>query len=128
MLSDSMAAMERYCSATGCRRAILLGHFGEGAAGGNCGMCDNCIKGPAARSRDLGAEARLLLAAVQQTGGRFGSVMPISVLRGSEKKARGRPASLWPACIPSASSACPDEPLGEPPTGTRDAPSHALSS
>lgn len=90
MLADSMSAMERYCSETGCRRALLLGHFGEGGGGrgGNCGSCDNCRKGPAERSRDLAAEARQLLLAVQQTGGRYGSGMPVNVLRGSEKKAR----------------------------------------
>lgn len=91
MLTEGMQAMEEYCSGAGCRRALLLRHFREALPGGaahNCGACDNCLRGPAAQSRDLSADARLLLAAVKQTGGKFGSGMPVNVLRGSGNKAR----------------------------------------
>lgn len=86
MLAEGMAAMEQYSSGSGCRRRLLLSHFGEASLKQNCGMCDNCLRPPPAQSRDLAAEARLLLAAIQQTGGRFGSGVPLAVLRGSERK------------------------------------------
>lgn len=35
--------MVRYCETRTCRRAILLGYFGESMAGDTCGACDNCL-------------------------------------------------------------------------------------
>jgi RecQ family ATP-dependent DNA helicase len=81
----ALGAMRAYAAAPGCRRSALLRHFGEpGAAaapGARCGGCDNCLR--PASERDLSPEARLLLAAVEQTGGKFGAGVPIGVLRGS---------------------------------------------
>ena len=34
--------MEGYAATTGCRRAFLLGYFGERANNAHCGGCDNC--------------------------------------------------------------------------------------
>ncbi|MCA0001788.1 MULTISPECIES: DNA helicase RecQ [unclassified Mesorhizobium] len=69
-----------YCEAVQCRRQILLGYFGEQAA--PCGNCDNCLD--QAPRADGGAEARIILAAVAQTGERFGAAHIIDILLGHE--------------------------------------------
>jgi ATP-dependent DNA helicase RecQ len=69
-----------YCETGECRRRILLNYFGESAA--PCGNCDNCLS--QAPRLDGTAEARLVLAAVAQTGGRFGPAHIIDVLLGHE--------------------------------------------
>ena len=71
-------ALVGYCEAVACRRQILLAYFGETA--GPCGNCDACLD-PAA-TVDGVADALLVLAAVQQTGSRFGSAHLTDVLRG----------------------------------------------
>ncbi|MCA0024046.1 DNA helicase RecQ [Mesorhizobium sp. B263B1A] len=80
-----------YCEAVQCRRQILLGYFGEQAA--PCGNCDNCLdQVPRA---DGGAEARIILTAVAQTGERFGAAHVIDILLGHETEkvlARGHQA------------------------------------
>jgi len=53
----------------GCRRAILLRHFGEDPAP-TCGNCDNCENPP--RALDVTELARKLLSAVYRTGQSFG--------------------------------------------------------
>ncbi len=53
----------------GCRRAILLRHFGEDPPQ-TCGNCDNCLSPPA--SMDAGETARKILSAVYRTGQSFG--------------------------------------------------------
>ncbi|TIT26190.1 MAG: ATP-dependent DNA helicase RecQ, partial [Mesorhizobium sp.] len=62
------------------RRQILLGYFGETAV--PCGNCDNCLdQTPHA---DGEAEARIILAAIAQTGERFGAAHVADVLIGHE--------------------------------------------
>jgi ATP-dependent DNA helicase RecQ len=63
----------------GCRRAILLRHFGDPAPD-NCGNCDNCINPPA--SVDATEVARKFLSAVYRTGQSFGVTHLESVLVG----------------------------------------------
>ncbi len=53
----------------GCRRAVLLRHFGE-TPPDKCGNCDNCLSAPGIR--DATETARKLLSAVYRTGQRFG--------------------------------------------------------
>ena len=53
----------------GCRRAVLLRHFGEDPAA-TCGNCDNCLAPPS--SADATELARKLLSAVYRTGQSFG--------------------------------------------------------
>ena len=53
----------------GCRRAVLLRHFGETPPAA-CGNCDNCLSAPGIR--DATETARKLLSAVYRTGQRFG--------------------------------------------------------
>jgi ATP-dependent DNA helicase RecQ len=76
-------ALVGYCEATGCRRRILLGWFGEEYAGGdNCGNCDNCLSPP--RSWDGTVAAQKALSCVYRTGQRFGAAHLVDVLRGAE--------------------------------------------
>jgi ATP-dependent DNA helicase RecQ len=67
-----------YCETAGCRRQILLSYFGESAE--SCGNCDNCLDGtPRA---DGAAEAKLIFAAIRQSGERFGPTHIVDILRG----------------------------------------------
>jgi ATP-dependent DNA helicase RecQ len=73
-------ALIGYCEAAQCRRQILLHYFGE--ASERCGNCDNCLS--EAPCADGTAEAQLVLAAVAQSGNRFGPSYIIDILRGHE--------------------------------------------
>ncbi|MBN8830065.1 MAG: DNA helicase RecQ [Sphingomonadales bacterium] len=53
----------------GCRRAVLLRHFGESPPA-TCGNCDNCLSPPACI--DATTTAQKLLSAVHRTGQSFG--------------------------------------------------------
>ncbi len=53
----------------GCRRAVLLRHFGESPAE-TCGNCDNCLNPP--NAFDVTELARKFLSAVYRTGQSFG--------------------------------------------------------
>lgn len=76
-----------YCETAECRRQVLLGYFGEEAA--PCGNCDNCLE--QAPSADGTAEAGIILAAVAQSGERFGAGHVIDILLGHEtEKVAGR--------------------------------------
>lgn len=70
-----------YAEATGCRRQLLLGYFGEPSSG-NCGNCDNCLEPP--RTWDATETAQKALSAVYRTGQRFGVGHLVAVLRGEE--------------------------------------------
>jgi ATP-dependent DNA helicase RecQ len=72
-------ALIGYCEAAGCRRQILLAHFGEASA--PCGNCDNCIKPP--QLLDGTALAQQILSAVRRTGERYGAAHIVDVLRGA---------------------------------------------
>ncbi|RWC45915.1 MAG: DNA helicase RecQ [Mesorhizobium sp.] len=69
-----------YCETAQCRRQVLLGYFGEEAQ--PCGNCDTCLD--QAPRADGGAEARTILAAVAQSGERFGAGHVIDILLGHE--------------------------------------------
>jgi ATP-dependent DNA helicase RecQ len=73
--------------ATGCRRRVLLGYFGEAAAG-PCGNCDLCRDRP--EVFDGTEAARKAFSAALRTGESFGAEHLIAVLRGerSEKVLR----------------------------------------
>ncbi|HEX7781687.1 MAG TPA: DNA helicase RecQ [Sphingobium sp.] len=64
----------------GCRRAILLRHFGEDPPA-FCGNCDNCLSPPA--SIDATETARKFLSAVYRTGQSFGVQHIEAVLTGA---------------------------------------------
>lgn len=69
-----------YCETAQCRRQVLLGYLGELAE--PCGNCDNCLE--QVPRADGSAEARLILAAVAQSGERFGAAHVIDILLGHE--------------------------------------------
>ncbi len=62
-------ALAMLVEAPGCRRAILLRHFGESPPE-TCGNCDNCLHPP--KLADTSEVARKLLSAVYRTGQSFG--------------------------------------------------------
>ncbi len=64
-----LASLGALVETAGCRRAILLRHFGE-APPLACGNCDNCLSPPAAI--DASETARKLLSAIYRTGQSFG--------------------------------------------------------
>lgn len=65
----------------GCRRAVLLRHFGEDPPP-SCGNCDNCLSPP--KVTDATETARKLLSAVYRTGQTFGFGHLQKVLTGVE--------------------------------------------
>lgn len=67
----------------GCRRRILLQHFGETLAT-DCGNCDNCLSPP--RAVDASVVAQKYLSAVFRTGQMFGSGYVESVLTGQSSE------------------------------------------
>ncbi len=64
-----LSALGALVETGGCRRAVLLKHFGE-APPPTCGNCDNCLNAPAAI--DATEIARKFLSAVYRTGQSFG--------------------------------------------------------
>ncbi|KQT35186.1 ATP-dependent DNA helicase RecQ [Sphingomonas sp. Leaf412] len=67
----------------GCRRAILLRHFGEHPPE-RCGNCDNCLNPP--RAMDATEVARKYLSAVFRTGQMFGATYVEEVLTGKSSE------------------------------------------
>ena len=67
----------------GCRRAILLRHFGEDPPE-HCGNCDNCLEPPA--TIDATEVARKLLSAAFRTEMRFGVAHLAEVLGGNDSE------------------------------------------
>ena len=64
-----LGALAMLVEAAGCRRALLLRHFGEDPPLA-CGNCDNCLDAPGVA--DTTETARKLLSAVYRTGQSFG--------------------------------------------------------
>jgi ATP-dependent DNA helicase RecQ len=64
-----LASLGALVETGGCRRAVLLRHFGESPAE-TCGNCDNCLNAPEAI--DATEIARKFLSAVYRTGQSFG--------------------------------------------------------
>ena len=64
-----LASLGALVETGGCRRAILLRHFGE-TPPENCGNCDNCVAPP--KAIDVSEIARKFLSAVYRTGQSFG--------------------------------------------------------
>jgi ATP-dependent DNA helicase RecQ len=81
-----LSALGALVETAGCRRAILLRHFGESPPQA-CGNCDNCLNAPP--SVDATEVARKFLSAVYRTGQSFGVGHLETVLTGrSDEKAR----------------------------------------
>ena len=73
-----LGALVAYCEAPTCRRQTLLSYFGEPSD--PCGNCDLCLD--TTERLDGTSEACLALAAVQETGNRFGATYIIEFLLG----------------------------------------------
>ena len=74
-----LTALAGLVETAGCRRAILLRHFGEDPPE-TCGNCDNCLTPP--KAIDATETAKKYLSAVFRTGQMFGSGYVESVLTG----------------------------------------------
>ena len=74
-------ALIGYSEANGCRRQVLLRHFGEVLAE-PCGNCDLCLEPD--RAVDLTEPCRKALSGVYRTGQRFGAAHVIDVLLGAD--------------------------------------------
>ena len=75
-----LEALMGYCETTACRRLALLSYFDETVV--TCGNCDNCLNPPVVQ--DYTDIAKLLIAAVRETGQYFGVAHIIDVVRGAE--------------------------------------------
>ena len=75
-----LTALANLVETAGCRRAILLRHFGE-HPGEKCGNCDNCLDAPAVL--DVTETARKVLSAAYRTGQSFGIGHLVKVLTGT---------------------------------------------
>nr|WP_208411848.1 DNA helicase RecQ [Sphingomonas naasensis] len=78
-----LTALGALVETAGCRRRILLRHFGEDAPE-TCGNCDNCLSPPAAI--DASVTAQKFLSAVFRTGMMFGVGYIESVLLGQSSE------------------------------------------
>lgn len=78
-----ISALGAFVETGGCRRAVLLRHFGEDPPTG-CGNCDNCLSPPA--SVDATQTAQKLLSAVYRTGQSYGLGHIEAVLTGQSNE------------------------------------------
>ena len=76
-------ALIGFTEAPGCRRRLLLRHFGE-ALEHDCNNCDGCLN-PQQRS-DCSVVAQKALSAVYRTGQRFGAAHVVDVLLGANSE------------------------------------------
>jgi ATP-dependent DNA helicase RecQ len=101
---DKLERMIKYAQSNKCRRAYLLGYFGD-SEDTPCGHCDNCgppaerPSGPASPAIDTAAGREIVLKAlsgVARTKGKFGKTTVAQMLAGStsEKMARWGLTSL----------------------------------
>jgi ATP-dependent DNA helicase RecQ len=80
---ERLNALAALIETPGCRRAILLRHFGDEPPE-HCGNCDNCLDPPA--TIDATEVARKLLSAAFRTEMRFGAGHLADVLAGNESE------------------------------------------
>ena len=84
---ERLNALAGLVESAGCRRAILLRHFGESPPD-HCGNCDNCLTPP--QTIDATEVARKFLSAAFRTEMRFGVAHLAEVLAGNDnEKVRG---------------------------------------
>ena len=87
---EKLARMVAYGDAASCRRAFLLGYFGEEWVEDECGGCDVCLAAteePDPATTYDGTEiAQKVLSAIIRTGQRFGASHVVKVLRGSRAR------------------------------------------
>jgi len=76
-----LSALGGLVETSGCRRAVLLKHFGEDPPK-TCGNCDNCLNAP--KTRDVTELSRKFLSAVFRTGESYGVTYLEAVLTGKQ--------------------------------------------
>ena len=91
-------AMLGLCETASCRRAMLLGYFGEtDAVGTRCGNCDNCQTPP--DTFDATVPVQQLLSCIyrlrKERGQSFGALHVISVLRGETTGRNAEKIRQW---------------------------------
>jgi ATP-dependent DNA helicase RecQ len=79
-----LTALGALAETAGCRRRILLRHFGETDVPENCGNCDNCLTPP--NAIDASVTAQKFLSAVFRTGMMFGVGYIESILLGQSSE------------------------------------------
>lgn len=89
-IGKALGAVKTYTQTNRCRRTVLVEHFaGQGLGPKPCGTCDNCRTGAIDRSaQDFTEDARLLVAAVEETGCRWTLAGPTDCLLGRKPKGR----------------------------------------
>jgi len=88
--ASHLDAMLALCETIECRRAQMLGYFGEQA--GECGNCDTCLTPPKAWDGTLAAQ-KLLSAVVRlkrERGQKFGAGQVIDILLGKQTEKVGQ--------------------------------------
>jgi ATP-dependent DNA helicase RecQ len=80
---ERLNALAAFVETSGCRRAILLRHFGDDPPEA-CGNCDNCLDPP--KTINATEVARKLLSAAFRTEMRFGVAHLADVLAGSDNE------------------------------------------
>jgi ATP-dependent DNA helicase RecQ len=96
--ASHLDAMLALCETVECRRAQMLGYFGEQAGASECGNCDTCLT--PAKSWDGTLAAQKLLSAVvrlkRERGQKFGAGQVIDILLGkhTEKVSQHRHEAL----------------------------------
>jgi ATP-dependent DNA helicase RecQ len=80
---ERLNALAAFVEAAGCRRTILLRHFGDTPPEA-CGNCDNCLDPP--KTIDATEVARKLLSAAFRTEMRFGVAHLADVLAGNDNE------------------------------------------
>ena len=87
---EKLARMVEYGDTASCRRAFLLGYFGEEWPDDGCAGCDVCLapsEQPDPAATYDGTEiAQKALSAIIRTGERFGASHVVKVLRGSRAR------------------------------------------
>lgn len=78
---NKLEAMLALCETVSCRRAAILGYFGEQSPE-KCGNCDNCLTPP--ETWDATEDAQKALSAVYRSGQRFGVAYVTDILIGKE--------------------------------------------
>jgi ATP-dependent DNA helicase RecQ len=85
---EQLRGMVDYCESTGCRRKMLLAHFGEvykALDGSSCHSCDVCMNGKSINV-DVTIPVQKLLSCIIRTNERYGAGYVIDVLLGSRQK------------------------------------------
>ncbi|HUG45957.1 MAG TPA: DNA helicase RecQ [Sphingomicrobium sp.] len=80
---ERLNALAAFVETAGCRRSILLRHFGEDPPA-SCGNCDNCLSPP--ETVEATEVARKLLSAAFRTEMRFGVGHLVDVLAGKDNE------------------------------------------